>query len=69
MVISFGPSYSYTLLNLLYGRRYSDGEATAVLRYYCVYIIFLAMNGLYFYVAAALHSIILQSFTLVLLLT
>ncbi|XP_073358569.1 uncharacterized protein [Aegilops tauschii subsp. strangulata] len=54
VVISFGPSYSYTLLNLLYGRRYSDGEATAVLRYYCVYIIFLAMNGTS---EAFLHSV------------
>ncbi|CAM0905884.1 unnamed protein product [Alopecurus aequalis] len=50
VVISFGPSYSYTLLNLLYGGRYSDGEATTVLRYYCVYIICLAMN-------AFLHSV------------
>uniref|UniRef100_A0A453BIT5 Protein RFT1 homolog n=1 Tax=Aegilops tauschii subsp. strangulata TaxID=200361 RepID=A0A453BIT5_AEGTS len=54
VIISFGPSYSYTLLNLLYGGRYSDGEATAVLRYYCVYIIFLAMNGMS---EAFLHSV------------
>ncbi|KAM0873787.1 hypothetical protein ACQ4PT_037852 [Festuca glaucescens] len=54
VVISFGPSYSYTLLNLLYGGRYSDGEATAVLRYYCVYIICLAMNGTS---EAFLHSV------------
>ncbi|CAM0957342.1 unnamed protein product [Alopecurus aequalis] len=54
VVISFGPSYSYTLLNLLYGGRYSDGEATTVLRYYCVYIICLAMNGTS---EAFLHSV------------
>ncbi|XP_044358806.1 protein RFT1 homolog [Triticum aestivum] len=58
VVISFGPSYSYTLLNLLYGRRYSDGEATAVLRFYCVYIIFLAMNGTS---EAFLHSVANES--------
>lgn len=45
VVISFGPSYSYSLLNLLYGGRYSDGEATVILRSYCFYIICLAMNG------------------------
>uniref|UniRef100_A0A0E0EBA3 Protein RFT1 homolog n=1 Tax=Oryza meridionalis TaxID=40149 RepID=A0A0E0EBA3_9ORYZ len=45
VVISFGPSYSYTLLKLLYGARYSDGDATVILRYYCFYIICLAMNG------------------------
>jgi hypothetical protein len=45
VVISFGPNYSYTLLKLLYGDRHSDGETSAVLRYYCVYIITLAMNG------------------------
>ncbi|PNT75072.1 hypothetical protein BRADI_1g27357v3 [Brachypodium distachyon] len=54
VVISFGPSYSYTLLNLLYGARYSDGEATVVLRYYCFYIICLAMNGTS---EAFLHSV------------
>ncbi|EEE67185.1 hypothetical protein OsJ_24277 [Oryza sativa Japonica Group] len=45
VVISFGPSYSYTLLRLLYGARYSDGDATVILRYYCFYVICLAMNG------------------------
>lgn len=47
VIISFGPSYSYTLLKLLYGERRSDGEAPVILRYYCFYIISLAMNGLY----------------------
>ncbi|XP_062190573.1 uncharacterized protein LOC133893544 isoform X2 [Phragmites australis] len=45
VVISFGPSYSYTLLKLLYGEIRSDGEASVILRYYCFYIISLAMNG------------------------
>ncbi|XP_010067549.2 protein RFT1 homolog isoform X1 [Eucalyptus grandis] len=43
--IAFGPSYSYSLIRLLYGRKWSDGEAPTVLRYYCIYIFFLAMNG------------------------
>nr|CAD1818725.1 unnamed protein product [Ananas comosus var. bracteatus] len=45
VVISFGPSYSYTLIRLLYGSKWSDGEASVALRYYCFYVISLAMNG------------------------
>ncbi|KNA09795.1 hypothetical protein SOVF_150180 [Spinacia oleracea] len=43
--VSFGPSYSYSLLRLLYGQKWSDGEASTALRYYCLYITFLALNG------------------------
>ncbi|KAF3433167.1 hypothetical protein FNV43_RR24269 [Rhamnella rubrinervis] len=43
--MAFGPSYSYSLIRLLYGQKWSDGEASAALRYYCIYIIVLAMNG------------------------
>ncbi|KAB1210881.1 hypothetical protein CJ030_MR6G019728 [Morella rubra] len=43
--MAFGPSYSYSLIRLLYGRKWSDGEASTALRYYCLYIIVLAMNG------------------------
>ncbi|XP_021716459.1 protein RFT1 homolog isoform X1 [Chenopodium quinoa] len=43
--MAFGPSYSYSLLRLLYGQKWSDGEASTALRYYCLYIIVLAMNG------------------------
>ncbi|XVF54950.1 hypothetical protein PTKIN_Ptkin05aG0221800 [Pterospermum kingtungense] len=43
--LAFGPSYSYSLIRLLYGQKWSDGEASAALRYYCLYIIVLAMNG------------------------
>ncbi|KAI4371012.1 hypothetical protein MLD38_019291 [Melastoma candidum] len=43
--IAFGPSYAYSLLRLLYGRTWSDGEAPNVLHYYCIYILFLAVNG------------------------
>ncbi|KAK4776531.1 hypothetical protein SAY86_005219 [Trapa natans] len=45
--IGFGPSYSYSLLRLLYGKKWSDGEASTVLRCYCIYIFILAMNGWY----------------------
>ncbi|CAM8986622.1 unnamed protein product [Rhodiola kirilowii] len=45
VVIAFGPNYSYSLIRLLYGQRWSDGEASTALRYYCFFIIVLAMNG------------------------
>ncbi|RAL52633.1 unnamed protein product [Cuscuta campestris] len=45
VVIAFGPSYSYSLIRLLYGRKWSDGEASTALQYYCLYVIVLAMNG------------------------
>ncbi|KAB2053728.1 hypothetical protein ES319_A12G207600v1 [Gossypium barbadense] len=44
--LAFGPSYSYCLIRLLYGQKWSDGEASTALRYYCLYIIVLAMNAL-----------------------
>ncbi|KAM6598413.1 hypothetical protein CsatA_018022 [Cannabis sativa] len=43
--MAFGPSYSYSLIRLLYGQKWSDGEASKALQYYCLYIIVLAMNG------------------------
>lgn len=45
IVISFGPSYSYSLIRLLYGEKWSDGEASTALKCYCLYVIVLAMNG------------------------
>ncbi|PKA53251.1 hypothetical protein AXF42_Ash009981 [Apostasia shenzhenica] len=45
VAIAFGPSYSYCLIRLLYGKKWSDGQAPRILRYYCLYIITLAMNG------------------------
>lgn len=67
VVISFGPSYSYTLLKLLYGARYSDGDATVILHYYCFYIICLAMNGLYLLLLFTSYIIVEQCFCTVLL--
>ncbi|XP_042374316.1 protein RFT1 homolog isoform X2 [Zingiber officinale] len=45
LVMAFGPSYSFTLIRLLYGSKWSDGEAPAALRYYFLYVVTLAMNG------------------------
>ncbi|KAL7225698.1 hypothetical protein ACSBR1_020953 [Camellia fascicularis] len=44
VVMAFGPSYSYALIRLLYGQKWSDGEASTALQYYCLYVITLAMN-------------------------
>lgn len=45
LAVAFGPSYSYTLLRLLYSTRWSDTEAPFVMGCYTVYILFLAVNG------------------------
>ncbi|XP_021687058.1 uncharacterized protein LOC110669636 isoform X3 [Hevea brasiliensis] len=56
--MAFGPSYSYCLIRLLYGHKWSDGEASTALRYYCLYIIVLAMNGTS---EAFLHAVATES--------
>lgn len=43
--MAFGPSYSYSAIRLLYGQKWSDGEASRALKYYCLYVVVLAMNG------------------------
>ncbi|GMN41010.1 hypothetical protein TIFTF001_010238 [Ficus carica] len=43
--MAFCPSYSYSLIRLVYGHKWSDGEAVKALQYYCLYVIVLAMNG------------------------
>ncbi|KAL3521408.1 hypothetical protein ACH5RR_019557 [Cinchona calisaya] len=45
IVMAFGPSYSYSLIRILYGQKWSDGEASTALRYYTLYVVALAMNG------------------------
>jgi len=44
--IAFGPSYSFFLLNNLYGPKYADTEAPFVLSCYCFYVCFMAINGI-----------------------
>ncbi|XP_058104416.1 uncharacterized protein LOC131248248 isoform X2 [Magnolia sinica] len=58
VAIAFGPSYSYVLIRVLYGRKWSDGEAPNALRYYCLYVILLAMNGTS---EAFLHAVATES--------
>ncbi|CAI9092026.1 OLC1v1027162C3 [Oldenlandia corymbosa var. corymbosa] len=45
VVVAFGPSYSYSLIRILYGQKWSDGEASTALKYYALYVVVLAMNG------------------------
>ncbi|XP_061959537.1 uncharacterized protein LOC133680542 isoform X1 [Populus nigra] len=56
--MTFGPSYSYSLIRMLYGRKWSDGEASTALQYYCFYVIVLAMNGTS---EAFLHAVATES--------
>jgi len=45
LLISFGPPYSFVLLHLLYGSKWSSTDAPTALSYYCVYIFVMAING------------------------
>ncbi len=45
LAAAFGPSYTYVLLRLVYGQKWSSTEAPAALAYYCGYITLLALNG------------------------
>ncbi|KAL6315418.1 hypothetical protein AAG906_000532 [Vitis piasezkii] len=44
VVMTFGPSYSYSLIRM-YDQRWIDGEAPKALQYYCLYVFLLAVNG------------------------
>lgn len=45
LAVSFGPCYTYVLLRLVYGQKWSNTEAPKALAYYCAYITLLALNG------------------------
>ncbi|KAG6553131.1 hypothetical protein Mapa_005190 [Marchantia paleacea] len=55
LFVVFGPSYAYVLLRLLYGRRWSDTEASNALGCYCLYIMTLSLNGT---TEAFLHAVV-----------
>ncbi|KAL3701074.1 hypothetical protein R1sor_019096 [Riccia sorocarpa] len=58
LFVVFGPSYSYVLLRLLYGRHWADTEATTALGCYCLYIMALSLNGT---TEAFLHAVVTKS--------
>ncbi|CAF1450278.1 unnamed protein product [Rotaria sordida] len=46
LVITFGFPYSRTLLNIYGGTNLIEGSGPGLLRLYCIYILFLAINGI-----------------------
>jgi oligosaccharide translocation protein RFT1 len=44
--ISFGPSFAYILLHILYGSSWTSTSAPTALSAYCVYILLMAVNGI-----------------------
>lgn len=52
---SFGPSFSYTLIKIVYGSRWSETEAPTVLACYSIYIVLLAVNGV---TEAFIHAVL-----------
>lgn len=44
--IAFGPAYSWLLLHLLYGPKWSQSEAPAVLSVYCFLVCAMGLNGI-----------------------
>ena len=47
LAAAFGPAYTYMLLRLVYGQRWSETEAPQALAAYCLYILLLAVNGIF----------------------
>jgi len=43
---AFGPNYSFIVLNILYGDKWTSTEAPKVLAYYSFYVIVIAINGI-----------------------
>ena len=44
-ILCFGLSYSFLALDVYGGSLLSDGEGPPLLRWYCVYVLTLAVNG------------------------
>ena len=52
---SFGPSFSYSLIRVVYGSKWSETEAPVVLAGYSIYIVLLAVNGI---TEAFIHAVL-----------
>eukprot|EP00455_Lapot_gusevi_P054814 TRINITY_DN8856_c0_g3_i1.p1 TRINITY_DN8856_c0_g3~~TRINITY_DN8856_c0_g3_i1.p1 ORF type:complete len:264 (+),score=77.55 TRINITY_DN8856_c0_g3_i1:54-794(+) len=46
VLVAFGPSYSFVLLDILYGAAWSLTSAPRTLAWYCVYVLVMAVNGI-----------------------
>ena len=54
----FGSQYTHMLLRILYGETWSETSAPSTLSWYCVYVLFMALNGI---TEAFVHGIADQS--------
>ena len=45
VILSFGYAYSYLALSIYGGELLTDGDGPTLLRWYCVYVLLLAVNG------------------------
>ncbi len=45
VILSFGYAYSYLALDIYGGSLLSEGDGPTLLRWYCVYVLLLAVNG------------------------
>ncbi len=45
LILTFGYSYSYLALDIYGGRVLLDGGGDTLMRWYCVYVLLLAVNG------------------------
>ena len=45
VILCFGYSYSHLALDVYGGRMLSEGGGVTLLRWYCVYVLLLAVNG------------------------
>ena len=46
VLVSFGPPFSFVFIDVLYGSKWSSTDAPTVLSAFCLYIAFMALNGL-----------------------
>ena len=46
LIMTFGYSYSYLALDIYGGRVLLEGGGATLLRWYCVYVLLLAVNGI-----------------------
>ena len=46
VLLTFGPPFSFVFIDVLYGAKWSRTDAPSVLSAFCVYIAFMALNGL-----------------------
>ena len=45
LLVSFGPPFAFVFIDVLYGAKWSRTDAPTVLAAFCVYIAFMALNG------------------------